>query len=184
MILPLHRWRLIILQVLAILIKVMRQVHLQWQNKIPLKINHFTSVRHFDQSHAASASSMTVSLYRWRMGCRHNMCDIYIANNDRPLADELTDEDIMYNLWLVWSLVFFSLLICLSFINKSVISQTYVFRVITSNCELLNLSHTTSLKACKNISEKNRSLKETVSRDFRPLVFFINQLHLGPWLTP
>jgi hypothetical protein len=23
-------------------------------------------------------------------------------------------------------------------------------------------------------------LKETVSRDFRPLVFFINQLHLGP----
>jgi hypothetical protein len=42
----------------------------------PLKINHFTSVRHFDQSHAASASSMTVSLYRWRMGCSHNMCDI------------------------------------------------------------------------------------------------------------
>jgi hypothetical protein len=25
----------------------------------PLKINHFTSVSHFDQSHAASASSMT-----------------------------------------------------------------------------------------------------------------------------
>jgi hypothetical protein len=24
------------------------------------------------------------------------------------------------------------------------------------------------------------AFKETVSRDFRPLVFFINQLHLGP----
>jgi hypothetical protein len=65
----------------------------------------------------------------------------------------------MYNLWLVWSLGIFSMLICLSFIIKSVIPQTYVFRVITSNCKLLNLSHTTSLKACKNISEKNRSLK-------------------------
>jgi hypothetical protein len=31
---------------------------------LPLKINHFTSVSHFDQSHAASVSSMTVSLYR------------------------------------------------------------------------------------------------------------------------
>jgi hypothetical protein len=30
----------------------------------PLKINHFTSVSHFDQSHAASASSLTVALYR------------------------------------------------------------------------------------------------------------------------
>jgi hypothetical protein len=27
-------------------------------------------------------------------------------------------------------------------------------------------------------------LNETVSRDFRLLVFFINQLPLGPWLTP
>jgi hypothetical protein len=26
-------------------------------------------------------------------------------------------------------------------------------------------------------------LKGTVSRDFRPLVFFTNQPHLGPWLT-
>jgi hypothetical protein len=28
--------------------------------------------------------------------------------------------------------------------------------------------------------ERMRGLKETVSRDFGPLVFFINQLHLGP----
>jgi hypothetical protein len=34
------------------------------------------------------------------------------------------------------------------------------------------------------LSCKNAAFKETVSRDFRPLVFFINQLHLGPWLTP
>jgi hypothetical protein len=29
-----------------------------------LQINHFTSVRHFDLSHAASASSLTVTQYR------------------------------------------------------------------------------------------------------------------------
>jgi hypothetical protein len=30
----------------------------------------------------------------------------------------------------------------------------------------------------------NSSVKETVSRDFRPLVFFTNRLLLGPRLTP
>jgi hypothetical protein len=43
-----------------------------------------------------------------------------------------------------------------------------------------------SKPACKMLAyDQNRIgllqyIKETVSRDFRPLVFFINQLHLGP----
>jgi hypothetical protein len=50
--------------------------YLQWLITLPLKNNHFTRVNHTDQSHAASASSMTVTQYCWRKGCRHNMCDI------------------------------------------------------------------------------------------------------------
>jgi hypothetical protein len=38
-----------------------------------------------------------------------------------------------------------------------------VFRVVTLNCKQLNLTHNTSLKACKNISDNNRFLKKQES---------------------
>jgi hypothetical protein len=35
----------------------------------------------------------------------------------------------------------------------------------------------------KQAYQSVKEVKETVSQDFRPLVFFIKQSHLGPWLT-
>jgi hypothetical protein len=67
--------------VLAILIKVMRKVHLQWLNTIPLKINNFTSVRHFDQSCGKCIFNDCITLPLKNEWVDVIICVIYQKNN-------------------------------------------------------------------------------------------------------
>jgi hypothetical protein len=62
---------------LRFMIKACGQWYLHLLITLPTKNNHFTSVNHFDQSHATSASSLTISLSDERGSTRHNMCDTY-----------------------------------------------------------------------------------------------------------
>jgi hypothetical protein len=77
--------------------------YLHWLITLSLKNNHFTSVNHYDQSHAASASSMTVTQYRWRKGCRHNICDIpekgFQTGGEPVLPQDQIKKDVIFR-WL------------------------------------------------------------------------------------